>query len=60
MDRPEKLVLDDGSCFNMGRIGVFGEIGMMMLITAMGLARTDTVLADLALPFAALVVLWLL
>jgi hypothetical protein len=54
MDKPKKLVLDDGSYFGLGCST--GLVGMAIVAFAMGLAliETDATLRDLALPMGAL------
>jgi hypothetical protein len=61
MDKPEKLVLDDGSYFGLGCST--GLVGMAIVAFAMGLAliETDATLRDLALPtgaFSTLLLFW--
>jgi hypothetical protein len=54
MEKPKKLVLDDGSYFGLGCST--GLVGMAIVAFAMGLAliETDATLRDLALPMGAL------
>jgi arginine exporter protein ArgO len=59
MDKPEKLVLDDGSYFSEGRIGVFAGVAWMIFLGALALIEADVKLKDLVLPCGALSIFWL-
>ena len=59
MNKPEKLVLDDGSYFSQGRIGVFAGIAWVIFIGVIALFLAGAKLKDLVLPCGAFSILWL-
>lgn len=59
MDRPQKLILDDGSYFSTGRNITLLGIGFLVFAGGIVLTQEGVALIDLALPLAALGAFWL-
>ena len=59
MDKPEKLILDDGLNFRLGYNGALVGIGVMVLGGGLAMIQSDATLADLVLPMGTLSAFWL-